>query len=175
VSTKGDSSPLPEAIDPIFGLHYNVASTEFEVLPADVYSSCKGLTNEGWDRKMWIFAESGGSEPRYVVVGGFFVKRASSGRMPATTEIDKAGAVVRLMNGRCDMIGAARDVFDYPPPEMAASKLEELAKNAVCRYSRAFGSYHNFMELMHRRAATLNSLQQGALKSAVLSPPDGCQ
>jgi len=79
---------------------------------------------------MWTFARTSGPGPQFTVIGGYFVKRSGKAEESASIEPDESGAVVRLTDGHCDLIGAARDVFDYPPADMPAAKLKELANDA---------------------------------------------
>ena len=166
----GGTSTPPEAIDPLFGVHFDSSSVKFQPLPVEWFNACASLRNEAWDRKMWIFAQSRESEPRYAVIGGYLVKRSGS-----SIETDKVGAVIRILNGRCDLMGAARDVFDYPPHEIATSKLHELATDAVCRYSQAFGDYRKFIGEMRRQRIATSTIRSAVLRNAILSPPNGCR
>jgi hypothetical protein len=118
---------------------------------------------------MWIFSQSRESEPRFAVIGGYLVKRSGS-----SIEADRVGAVVRILNGRCDLMGAARDVFEYPPHEIATTKLRELASDAVCRYSQAFGDYRKFISEMRRQRIATATIRSAVLRNAILSPPNGC-
>jgi hypothetical protein len=62
----------------------------------------------------------------------------------------------------------------HPPPEITASKLADLAKDAVCRYSQAFGDYRRLMHLVLEQGIKPTAFQAGALKDAIFSPPKGC-
>jgi len=118
---------------------------------------------------MWTFARTSGPGPQFTVIGGYFVKRSGETEESASVEPDKSGAVVRLTDGHCDLIGAARDVFDYPPADMPAAKLKELANDAVCRYSRAFGAYQKLIAALKRQHIESSSLSL-ILKDAFFAP-----
>ena len=161
------SSWLPQATDPIFGLKYDPTSVQFERLPTDIYSTCTELTNQQWDRRMWIFARTTGADDQYLVVGGFYLKRGSKQETNLAIEADSVGAVIHLKNNHCELIGPAREVFDYRPEEIATTKLKELARDAVCRYSRAFGSKPKFVDTMRRQYVQLDPVKSPVLQEAV--------
>lgn len=152
--------------DPIFGLKYDPASVKFESLPGRIAASCPELMNAKWDRKMWIFAQVSPAGFQYSVIGGYFIQRAVQGKAPGI-EADKSGAVVRVSNGHCDLIGAARDVFDYPPEGLQTSLLKDLAKDAVCRYSRAFGGHEKFVATLRRQGVVITAPPSSILKAAI--------
>ncbi|MGB6945083.1 MAG: hypothetical protein WBE37_21980 [Bryobacteraceae bacterium] len=162
------AAPAPQQLrDPIFRLIYDPAIVKFGPVPDRIAASCPELTNAKWDRKMWVFAQVNPVGSQYAVIGGYFVKRAAQGRATPEIEIDKSGAVVRVSNGRCDLIGAARDVFDYPPEGLQASLLKDLAKDAVCRYSRAFGGHEKFVATLRRQGVVLTVPPSSILKDAI--------
>src|SRR5579871_1069686 len=90
----------PSATDPLFGLSYSPDVIRFEPLPQEAYRACSDLTNQRWDRRMWIFAKSATSAGELLVIGGFFV--AKTGR--PTEMADKKGAVLRLKGSECQML-----------------------------------------------------------------------
>src|SRR5436305_300294 len=82
----------PSATDPLFGVSYSPDVIRFEPLPQEVYGACSDLTNQRWNRKMWIFAKSATPDGELLVTGGFFVAKAGK----PTEMADKKGAVLRL-------------------------------------------------------------------------------
>ena len=171
----GGASPLPQASDPIFGLKYDSLVVKFEPAPAQLYTACKELMDARLGRKLWIFARTGNPNDQYVVVGGYYLKRDSNGHV-VSTMTDPVGALVRLKGDRCELIDPPRELFDYPEANaIAIPTLRELAKDAVCRYSRAFGSKTKFLEAMQRQRIRLDDARSSALKEAVSASPNVCR
>jgi hypothetical protein len=138
-STALAVSPLPKtAQDPVFGLKYEVRTSSFQTLPMVVKTACTDLVNERWDRMLWVFAEADESARRYYVLGGFYIRREKPGVAPHP-EPDPIGAVVELQDGRCKLVGPAREVFDSRPDELAPATLDSLAVNLVDKYIQSFG------------------------------------
>lgn len=151
------------AVDPIFGLKYAPSAVVFPPAPENLTKLCKELTNDRYDRKIWIFAQTRGTGIRFLVIGGNYVKKGPA----PTSEADVNGAVLKLEGDSCEAIGAARDVFEYPPPQLPLEVLRELSNDAVCTYSRAFGSYKNFRTALRSQHASAPSK---ALTEALVKP-----
>ena len=151
--------------EPVFGLKYDPALVSFEAAPAELTKRCPDLTNSRWDRKMWIFGRSGSSASEFLVVGGFYVRRHGSATMPV--EYDTPGAVVHLRGDHCELIGPAREVFDYAPEGISKPELADLAKDASCRYARAFGGSAKFAAALQQQHISLDGPRSGLLKQVV--------
>jgi hypothetical protein len=151
------------AIDPIFGIKYAPTAVVFPQAPDNLKTICKDLTNERYDRKIWIFAQTHGTGARFLVIGGNYIKR---GAVP-TSEPDVNGAVLKLEGDSCNAVGAARDVFEYPPPQLSAEAIRELSNDAVCTYARAFGSYARFRTALRSQHSSSPSQ---ALTQAISKP-----
>jgi len=165
------AQPLPTATDPLFGLTYDSTAVKFE--PA-LYSQCLELTNARWNRKMWIFGRTTTSNITYVVIGGFYVKREGTGNASPAIEADPVGAVIRLKGKQCELIGPAREVFDYPSSEIGARVLKGLANDAVCRYIRAFGGKREFLDAIERQHIRFDDPHSTILKEAVFAASNTC-
>ena len=164
--STGKSTSMPQGVDPILGLPFNPATTKFETVPKPIYDACGALRNTGFDRKMWVFAEAVMFEPKYFVVGGFFVKQRAARQKSDTWMTDPSGAIVRVTNSQCELVGAARDVFDYPPPELPNSVLQTLAKDAACKYSHEYGGEHQLRNQMRKHKIDISAIESRALKEA---------
>ncbi len=159
----------PQATDPLLGLKYSSVAVPFPMAPENLSTLCKALTNQRYDRKMWVFAQTHDSTgPQFMVIGGFYVKRAGG---PSAAEADTQGAVLKLNGDSCQAVGAARDVFESPPAEVSASTLSALAHDAACTYSRAFGSWEKLQNALRRQRITIKI---EVLKQAFSRAPEGC-
>ena len=119
---------------------------------------------------MWIFARTVGADGDYIVVGGFFLPKNSQRRPVA----DKQGVLLRLTESGCHLIGPAREVFDYRPEDISASSLQVLANDAVCRYTRAYGSKQKFLAALNRQHRDLTDPKSSILKDAVSKSSNAC-
>ena len=158
-----------QATDPIFGLTYDPASISFEAAPPDLASTCPDLTNQKWDRKMWVFGKIVDSGSQFLVIGGYYITRAD-----ATIQPDAPGAILRIDGDHCTLIGPAREVFDASADGITDPQLSKLAADAVCRYTRAFGTKSKLLAAMRRQHVSLNSGQSPVLKQALLDSPETC-
>jgi hypothetical protein len=136
-------------------LTFPIDKVQFEPLAPAVYGYCTELTNERWDRKMWIFARVAGTGGDYLVLGGYFVEKAPKTVESQQLMVDKHGVVLRLNGSDCRLIGPADEVFDYKPDQISTSDLQSLAKDAVCRYARAFGGKQKFLDALRRQHVEL--------------------
>lgn len=149
--------------DPIFGLKYDPASVAFDPAPADLVLTCPDLTNQKWDRKMWVFGKAEDSGSDFLVIGGYYVDRSGKGTQP-----DTPGAIVRLEGAHCTLIGPARETFDSSPEGISQNQLQKLAADAVCRYAKAYGSRAKFLEALKRQHVVVSSAQSPVLKQAIV-------
>lgn len=97
--------------DPVLGLRYHTGKIQFDALPAEVQAACPALVNERWDRRLWVLASTRDAAISYYVVGGYFVLRQQEGTA-RRVEPDVRGAVFQVADGRCALLGPAREVFD---------------------------------------------------------------
>jgi hypothetical protein len=168
---SGSASPKwPMATDPIFGLVYSPDAIRFEAAPAALARTCAELTTERWNRQTWIFARTAAADGDYLVLGGFFLPKAS--RQPPM--VDKKGVLLRLKGADCHLIGPVREVFDYKPEEIGTTTLQALAQDAVCRYARAYGGKEKFLDALRRQHRDLADPKSSILKDAVSGPSKPC-
>jgi hypothetical protein len=156
----------PQAVDPLFGLVYSTTTVRFEEAGHDILSACRELTNAGWDRQLWIFAQTSASDGKYLVLGGFFIRRHADKSLPAL-QTDRNGVLLRVNNSACTLLGPARDIFDYPPPDMNTAILKTLAADAADRYVTAFGSKNDFLNALSRRKESRSNSRSRILENAV--------
>jgi hypothetical protein len=168
---SGPASPKwPTATDPIFGLVYSPDAMRFEAAPVALARMCPDLTTERWNRQMWIFARTAAADGDYLVLGGFFLPKAS--RQPPM--VDKKGVLLRLNGSECHLIGPVREVFDYKPEDIGTTTLQALAQDAVCRYARAYGGKEKFLDALRRQHRDLADPKSSILKEAVSGPSKPC-
>ncbi len=163
---SGFGQALPRVTDPIFGLSYDPARIRFEEA-GDLVSRCPELANPRWGRRLWIFARSEETTGTYMVVGGLYERRkppAKRGRY----RTDPNGVLLREHDRECDLIGPAREVFEYPA-EVTAATLQALARDAVRRYAAAFGGQARFLAMLarHKKRADLSNPRSGILRDAI--------
>jgi hypothetical protein len=166
-STALAGAPLPKTTqDPVLGLKYEISTSSFQALATVVKTACTGLTNERWDRMLWVFAEVDEGTRRYYVLGGFYLRRDKPGVAPHP-EPDPIGAVVELQDGRCTLIGPAREVFDSRPEELAAATLDSLAADLVDKYVRSFGGKAAFKKALAKQRIDIARLRN-PLREAII-------
>lgn len=166
VSSIGQS--LPRVTDPIFALSYDPAKIRFEEAAA-VVARCAELTNARWGRRAWLYARNIESSGTYLVLGGLYERRAPPAKGEKHFELDPKGVLLREHEGKCDLIGPAREVFEYPVDGVASAALEALARDAVRRYADAFGGKQPFRAALARakKQADLDNPRASILRAAV--------
>ncbi|HME21230.1 MAG TPA: hypothetical protein VKI44_07735 [Acetobacteraceae bacterium] len=153
--TKIEGTKRPLAIDPLFGLSFSPDEVKFEPATPDLIASCPDITNKGWTRRSWVFAQAEApdgtasqSNGIYVIVGGFFVARSSDVFVPpeaVTFEdrkwlVDRTGALLHRTGTHCDLIGPPLEEFQAgSAADVDRKTLQALADDAVRRYIAAFG------------------------------------
>ncbi len=116
---------------------------------------------------MALRAQRGGDRT-YAVVGALHRRRDAPAKSQRF-EPDPKGALLREHKSRCELIGPAREVFDYPVDGIAAPTLRALAQDAMRRYPEAFGGTGNFRAALARgkREADLANPRSVVLREAV--------
>ena len=156
---------LPRVTDPIFGLSYDPAKVRFEDA-GDIVARCPELTNARYGRRLWLFARSTDQSATYVVLGGFFERRDSAQLQLLT---DPKGVLLRDRGSECELIGPAREVFDYRADGITPEILHALAGDAATRYAQAFGGRDKFLAVLARnkKKADLANPRSMILREAV--------
>lgn len=157
-----------DAVDPLFGLRYDASSIRFEAADAGLTTTCTELVNARWNRKLLIYASAERGGVKFLVVGGFYVPRTGTGR----AQPDRVGAILQIKGNTCKLMGPARETFDSPT-DLSKSALMDLANNAACRYSSAFGSHAAFMTALRRQRIRVTSQNSPILYKA-MTVPVGC-
>ena len=159
---------LPRITDPIFGLSYDSAKVRFEEV-ADVVARCPELANERWGRRVFLFARSVEPSGTYMVLGGLYERRAPPARGETRFETDPKGVLLREHESKCELLGPAREVFEYPVDGVTAETLRALARDAVARYATAFGGSPRFLAALARakKRADLTNARAAILREAV--------
>jgi hypothetical protein len=165
---SGIGQTLPRVTDPIFGLAYDPAKITFEDA-ADVVARCAELTNARWSRRAWLYARNVGSSGTYLVLGGLYERRESPAKGEKRFESDPKGVFLREREGRCDLIGPAREVFEYPLDGVTPETLQALARDAARRYADAFSGKQKFLSALARgkKQADLDNPRSSILREAV--------
>jgi len=165
---SGIGQTLPRVTDPIFGLSYDPAKIAFEDA-ADVVARCSELTNARWGRRAWLYARSSESGANYLVLGGLYERREPPAKCEKRFEFDPKGVLLREHEGQCELIGPAREVFEYPVDGVTSATLQALGRDAVRRYADAFGGKPKFLAALTRakRKADLDNPRASILREAV--------
>jgi hypothetical protein len=164
----GIGQTLPRITDPIFGLTYDSAKIRFEEA-GDVVMRCPELVNERWGRRAWIFARSVEASGTYMALGGLYERRAPPAKGEKRFETDPKGVVLREHESKCELLGPAREVFEYPTDGVMVETLRALARDAVARYATAFGGSPKFLATLARakKRADLTNARATILREAV--------
>jgi hypothetical protein len=164
----GIGQTLPRITDPIFGLTYDSARIRFEEA-ADVVMRCPELVNERWGRRVFLFARSVEPSGTYVVLGGLYERRAPPAKGEKRFEADPKGVLLREHESKCELVGPAREVFEYPEDGVTVETLRSLARDAVARYATAFGGRPKFLAALARakKRADLTNARATILREAV--------
>ena len=124
-----------DIVDPVFGLHYDPANVHFERAPSDLGPRC-ALLNDHWDRALSIYASLDDEGMQYLIVAGRFLPKDNN---PRPSMGDKLGAILRLTNGTCELIGPVRETLDISGDVLSDATRQALADAAVAHYVKAFG------------------------------------
>jgi hypothetical protein len=164
---SGIAQTLPRVTDPIFGLSFEAAKVRFEEA-GELLARCPELANARWSRRLWLFARSVEPSGSYAVVGGLYERRDPPNG-EKRFEPDPKGVLLRERDSKCDLTGPAREVFDYPVDGVASETLRALARDAVNRYSAAFGGEAKLLAALARgkRKADLANPRSAILREAV--------
>ena len=160
VALSAGSAFAAEDIDPVFGLHYDAKKVHFEHASPGLMAQCTALQNDHWDRDLYVYATDG----EYAILAGRFTPKNNNPR-PSMT--DKLGAVVHLADGQCEPVGPARETLDTSGDLLSDATRSALAKDAVVRYSAAYGSRAAFDAA---RARQHISVTHSAVLTQALSP-----
>jgi hypothetical protein len=174
VACETRAQVLPAAVDPVFRLKFDSRVVRFDPVPPALKSLCPGLANARWDRQSYIFAETKSAATRYLLIGGFFANRPQANRKSVVTT-DDFGVALRIDGDKCQTLDPVRDFLEYPPAGTPATILDELAHDAACRYTRAFGSFEKLSMALKRARGPLNSLANAAFQQAFAKPPANCK
>jgi hypothetical protein len=85
-----------------------------------------------------------------LVLGGLYERRAPPAKEEKRFETDPKGVLLREHESKCELIGPAREVFEYPVDGVTAETLRALARDAVARYATAFGGSPRFLAALAR-------------------------
>ncbi len=151
--------------DPIFGLTYSSDLVLFEKAPNSIVSACPGLVTTKWDRQMWVFAWIDEKDSSYMVLGGLFVRREGTRKVSP----DHNGVMLRRTGQKCELLGPAREMFEFGEVEVGRATLASIARDAVSRYTRAFRGVDKFRAALHRQHVDLGNPRSVILKDAVAS------
>lgn len=151
--------------DPIFGLSYSSDLVLFDKAPSSIVSACPDLVTSRWDRQMWVFAWIDEKDSSYIVLGGLFVKR--NGIRKASP--DRNGVMLRLTGQKCELLGPAREMFEFGDAEVGRATLTRIAYDAVSRYTRAFRGVDRFRAAFQRQHIDLGKSGSLILRDAVAS------
>jgi len=157
--------PAQPSIDPLLGLKLP-AEARFAAAPADLVQACPALANARWDRRLWVFAQTGNASTtagEFLVVGGELVERA--GDEPAV-EADKVGVLLRRSPGDCRLIGPPREVFDYGEDGVTPAALDALAQDAARRYAQGLGGQATLRKTLKRQRIAAGQIKSVALRQA---------
>jgi hypothetical protein len=164
----GISQTLPRITDPIFGLTYDSAKVRFEDA-AEVVTRCPELVNERWGRRVFLFARSVEPSGTYMVLGGLYERRAPPAKEEKRFETDPKGVLLREHESKCELLGPAREVFEYPADGVTTETLRALARDAVARYTTAFGGGPSLLAALARakKRADLTNARAAILREAI--------
>jgi hypothetical protein len=133
--------------DPLFGIQYKVGQAAFERLPQSVLNACRELQTryEG----AWVYGHVTSADTEYYIVSGLMHDYdEGTGRKTGTLSPDETGLIVAIRGSKCSM--EAQDSFYWnarsPEWSLPDSVLAAFAKDALERYSKAFGGKDRFLK-----------------------------
>jgi hypothetical protein len=160
------SAAPPAMTDPLIGLSFDPAQIRFAAW-ADTQTTRKALGNE----KKWIFACARSPEKTLCVVAGH--RRVQpDGEGAAVLEPD-FGAVIVKQGRRQAVLGVPERMFDEPAIVSGAER-DRLLRDAVARYTKAFGSTAKLQAAISTQGVSIDSLPPPlveALKAGGISVP----
>ncbi len=165
---SGISQTLPRVTDPLFGLSYDSTKIRFEGAN-EVVARCPELVNVRWGRRVFLFARSIEPSATYTVIGGLYERREAPAKGEKRFEADPKGVLLREQDSTCELIGPAREMFEYPVDGVTAETLQALARDAVGRYAAAFGGGPKFLAALARekKRADLANPRAAILREAM--------
>jgi hypothetical protein len=162
------STPRP-SVDPLLGLKLP-ASARFTAAPVDLVQACPALANARWDRRLWVFAQTGNASTaagEFLVVGGELVERAPEApAVKPVVEADKIGVLLLRTPGACRLIGPPREVFDYGEDGVTPATLDSLAQDAARRYAQGLGGQAPLRKALKRQRIGASQIKSAALRQA---------
>ena len=104
-----------------------------------------------------------------MVLGGLYERREAPAKGEKRFETDPKGVLLREQESKCELLGPAREVFEYPVNGVSTETLRVLARDAVARYATAFGSGAKFLAALKRakKHAELADVRAAILREAV--------
>ena len=104
-----------------------------------------------------------------MVLGGLYERRAPPAKGEKRFETDPKGVLLREHDSKCELVGPAREVFEYPTDGVTAETLRALARDAITRYATAFGGRPKFLAALARakKQADLGNARATILREAI--------
>ncbi|WP_155992599.1 hypothetical protein [Acidocella facilis] len=138
---------LPAIVDPVFHLTLPAAiyTHGFEEFPAAQLKSCGVVVRADASYRYWVLAETSNGNMDYVMLDGLV--KPSSG---APWQADMQGVFLRRSAAGCSLIDPLDQVFAYyqsyetDSPAIGGAVFVALARDAVRRFSAAYGSSARF-------------------------------
>ena len=143
--------------DPLLGLRYEVATTRFEPMPADLAAKCSVLAgSENMGGVWFVYARARDATGKsYYLVNGYEIRRRPAPPDLPKYETGGFGMLVSVQGDQCALIDAdARQVFDDRifDEELPQDVLQRLATDFAARLAAAFGGVDRLgAELMSQR------------------------
>ena len=122
------------AVDPLFGIRFDPSLVHFANAPPQLVKSCPNLLTMRWGREIFLFGRSASAEHDAFVIGGYF-----SNRRNKALSTDELGALVVLGDGKCVLVGPAKESLAYAEGVLSTEEYQALANDAARRYREAFG------------------------------------
>jgi hypothetical protein len=152
ISTTMEGQTRALMSDPLFAIHYDTQKGHFEMMPASLLKGCPELHNqyvEGW---LYAHARTAGAE--YFIVSGTVKSHdQENGQETGAVHPDITGAIVALRGSTCSV--KAQDSFywinDSPVWNLPEAALNEMAMDALHRYTKAFGGKRKFLKSVTHR------------------------
>jgi hypothetical protein len=137
--------------DPLFGISYDPQIIKFDNAPSSISRFCSGLRG----RRLWIYAYAKTADAEYFIVSGF---RQLHPDCPGPVGVEPDfGIAVSLRDKKCVedqseyfLRGEINRAKGATPISATEAILNEIALDALCRYSRAFGSKANFLKRLSK-------------------------
>jgi hypothetical protein len=146
--SSGEARAAQKMLDPLFGIPYNPQQVHFDLAPEEISKLCPDYRG----KRMWVYAHAQKGDTENFIVS-FFTKFYPDGDGPASIAPDP-GTAIALHGRECRddqsqwvMLGKVNPA-NSKPIVVDDAILDGLARDALGRYTKAFGGKQKFLDAL---------------------------